>query len=117
MSKKSSIALELLGHVANTFVGSKLWRERRQWRPKATCIIKWDDAPYDGTGARDYYEYYSWCCFGVPAAFLVDELRSTTQNDKHYSTTITYAAETVSLFDEIILFVKGKVLYTGPIAW
>jgi hypothetical protein len=49
--------------------------------------------------------------------WLTKQLRSTTQNDKHYSTTITYAAETVSLFDEIILFVKGKVLYTGPIGW
>jgi hypothetical protein len=54
---------------------------------KTTCVSNWNDAPNDGNGARrDYYEYYSWCYIGVPAAFVLTNC-ATTQNDKklfHY---------------------------------
>jgi ABC-type multidrug transport system ATPase subunit len=117
-SEKADVKAKLdaldLAHVANTFVGSSEVRgvsggQRRrvsvgEMMPLTTAPVLCGDEITTGLDAASAYQLL----------FLLTHYTRLHKMTRIISL-LQPTPETVSLFDEIILLAKGKVLYTGPI--
>lgn len=118
-AKKADVKAKLdamdLSHVANTFVGSSEIRgvsggQRRRvsigemWQLTSAPVLCGDELSTGLDAASTYQIMFSLMHY--------TRLHKRTR----IVSLLQPSPETVSLFDEIILLAKGKILYTGPIA-